>query len=80
MMRVPGFTAESSLIKSRRTYHGKYLYGNPSLSQNGRPAMVLPGQYEGMEGMADGNEAGMMEDVEAEDTALEDDLENGEEG
>jgi len=78
-MNLPGFTAESSLVKSGRNYHGKYLYGSPSPGQSGLSAMVLPSQYEDMEGMADGDEADMMEDVEAEDTELQEDLENGEE-
>jgi hypothetical protein len=70
-MKLPGFTAEVSLGKSTRTYHGKYLYSRLSQSQSGLPAGVLPNQLEDMEGLADMDEANLIEEFEAEDLALE---------
>ena len=67
-MKSPGFTAEASLGKSARTYHGKYLYRTLSQSQSGLPASVLPSQLEGMEDLEDLEEA---EEMEAEDEEME---------
>ena len=85
-MNLPGFTAEASLGRSIRAYHGKYLYGSLSQSQGGLPATVLPTQLEDMEGLEDFEEADLMEEMEAEDeemeaegTEFEEELDNGEE-
>jgi hypothetical protein len=54
IMHLPEFTAEASLGPSRRTYHGKFLYGNLSPSSSGLPASVQPNQLEGLEGLVGG--------------------------
>lgn len=67
-MRLPDFTAKSSLGKSKRTYYGRYQYG--SLSQNpsgGGPAGVVPSQPEGMDV---GDESSMMDEMGAEGMEL----------
>jgi len=48
-MKLPGFTAETSLGKSTRTYRGQYLYGSLAQRQHGMPANVMPAQLEEME-------------------------------
>jgi hypothetical protein len=78
-MNLPGFTAESSLCKSRQTYHGKYLYGSLSQSQSGLSANVLPSQLEGIEGLDEGDEFDLMDETEAEDAEIEEEVGNGEE-
>ena len=84
-MNLPGFTAESSLGKSSRTYHGKYLYGSFSQSQDGLSANVLPSQLEGMEGLDEmeglneGDEFDLMDETEAEDAEFDEGMGDGEE-
>jgi hypothetical protein len=77
-MNPPGFTAEACLGNSRRTYHGKYLYGGLAQNQSGLPAVVLPNQLEDMEGLDEGDEFDLMDEVE-EDGGLEEEMDNGEE-
>ncbi len=79
MMHFPGFTGEASLGTSRRTYHGRYLFGGLSLSQAGLPAGVVPSQMEGMEDLDDGEEAEVMEDFGEEDMEFDEGLEIGDE-
>ncbi len=66
-MNLPKFTAESSLGKSKRAYHGKYVYGDSSQSQRGFPASVLPSQ---IEVLGDADESDMVGD-EMDDEVME---------
>jgi hypothetical protein len=84
-MPIPGFTAEASLGKSRRAYHGRYLFAGTAADPGALAASVLPGQmevtedldYEDEVGVTDVLDVDVDEDLEAA-TPLEDgDLENG---
>ena len=70
-MHLPGFTAEASLGKTTRTYHGRYMHGGPSQSQVGLPASIVPTQLEGMGGLEDLDEAGLINELEVEEMEAE---------
>ena len=61
-MKLPGFTAETSLGKSPRTYRGQYLYGTLAQGQYGMSAKVTPAQLEEMEDEIEADEV----DIETE--------------
>ena len=65
-MTLPGFTAETSLVKSKRIYHGQYFYGDFAPNQNGLPASLLPSQLNGMEDIDYGGESEEMNEVAGE--------------
>ena len=61
-MNLPGFNAEVSLSKLRRTYHGKYLYGGFFPNERGTPALILPSQFEAVEELDEGNELRVVDE------------------
>lgn len=77
-MNLPGFSAESSLSKPRRSYRGKYLYGGLAQNQSGLAAMALPSQLEEMESLDDaddfdsiGNNEGENEEMGTDEMEVE---------
>lgn len=66
-MKLPGFTAQTSLGKSTRTYRGQYLYGGLAQRQRGIPASIMPAQLEETEEEIEATE----EEIEAGDIEIE---------
>jgi hypothetical protein len=68
-MNLPKFTAEISLGRSKRVYHGTYMYDGLSQVQSLLAGSVLPSQIEDMEAGggfegAELDETGIMEEAE----------------
>jgi hypothetical protein len=79
-MNLPGFTAELSLGKPTKSYHGTYLYDALSLGHDGLPATVLPSQFaledmEDLEGLEEAEPIEEIEEIEAEDEEVEAEVE-----
>jgi hypothetical protein len=80
-MPIPGFTAEASLGKSKRTYHGIYLFGGAILDPSGLSASMLPSTAEVMEESDDGESIELVDELESDVDEMEGagPLDNGEE-